>query len=255
MTVVWNNIDGLIATCQSVREQSYAQYEHIIVDGASVDGTQMWAANYALDQRVTFISEPDNGIFDAMNRSLTRVSGQIVVFMNGGDKFYDSHTLRVVAESWDAEEWSWAYGGVEYVDKFGNFIERYMHDPFRRRNIEFGLKYVPHQSTYASLDVLRNLGGFREEFGTSSDQELIVRLAGQCEPKVFDQYLSKFLSGGAHSKGTMFERAKRYHAIRRENGCLLLSNRIADRAFSFAEGFWWSIRAALAKYIKRKPVL
>ncbi|GIP05298.1 colanic acid biosynthesis glycosyltransferase WcaE [Paenibacillus lautus] len=87
VTVCRNNLQGLIKTWQSVKSQS-CSLEWIVVDGNSDDGTLAFLQNIE-DERVSFVSEPDQGIYDAMNKGLECCNGQYVVFMNSGDRFYD----------------------------------------------------------------------------------------------------------------------------------------------------------------------
>lgn len=104
VTVCRNASAVIRATMQSVLDQTFARFEYVLIDGASVDGTQAHIAEYAERFRargvaVTVVSETDAGIYDAMNKSLTRVSGEWICFMNAGDAFCAPDTLaRVFAE-------------------------------------------------------------------------------------------------------------------------------------------------------------
>ena len=93
ITVTRNNLDGLKRTAQSVKSQSFEGYEWIIIDGASTDGTK----ELLLSLNALSISEPDNGIYDAMNKGIQRANGFFVIFMNAGDTFTDEHTLLNIA--------------------------------------------------------------------------------------------------------------------------------------------------------------
>lgn len=93
ITVTRNNRDGLKRTAQSVKSQSFEGYEWIIIDGASTDGTK----ELLLSLNALSISEPDDGIYDAMNKGIKRANGFFVIFMNAGDTFADEHTLLNIA--------------------------------------------------------------------------------------------------------------------------------------------------------------
>lgn len=95
ITVSLNNLSGLISTIDSVKSQSSKVFEHIIVDGGSTDGTvDLLRSISALDTR--WISEPDEGIFDAMNKGVASARGEYVYFLNSGDRFVDSDVLASI---------------------------------------------------------------------------------------------------------------------------------------------------------------
>lgn len=98
ITVVFNNRDGFFRTAQSVLQQAGAEWEWIVIDGGSTDGTAEMVQSYA-DRTAFCCSEPDGGIYDAMNKGLARANGEFVVFMNSGDRFAGSNSLRLVSEA------------------------------------------------------------------------------------------------------------------------------------------------------------
>lgn len=97
VTVVHNNRPGFERTKASILSQSFRDWEWLVVDGGSVDGTAA-AIEAAGESIAWWCSEPDRGIYDAMNKGLARASGEFVVFLNSGDALADADTLRVVAE-------------------------------------------------------------------------------------------------------------------------------------------------------------
>ena len=103
ITVCLNNLEALKRTLESVREQTYGQIEYIIVDGGSTDGT----LEYLHQEQGAYqkmVSEPDKGIYDAMNKGVKMASGEWVIFMNAGDRFAEADTLaHVFKANHDAE--------------------------------------------------------------------------------------------------------------------------------------------------------
>jgi putative colanic acid biosynthesis glycosyltransferase len=97
ITVTWNNFEGLRSTGKSLLEQDQSLWEWIIIDGNSNDGTKEWLAGIELDN-CKWISEPDKGIFDAMNKGISKSSGDYLIFMNAGDEFLNPDTLNDVAK-------------------------------------------------------------------------------------------------------------------------------------------------------------
>lgn len=97
VTVCYNDLNGLKKTINSVLSQNYKNYEHIIIDGNSNDGTKSFLNE--LDSSIIWSSEPDFGIYDAMNKGIEKCSSDFIVFMNSGDTFFDENTLYLVASS------------------------------------------------------------------------------------------------------------------------------------------------------------
>lgn len=96
ITVTYNNLAGLLETARSVHAQSFRDFEWVIVDGASSDGT-VEAFNEGKFAGARFTSEPDKGLYDAMNKGIDRATGDYLIFMNGGDAFADEKVLEDVA--------------------------------------------------------------------------------------------------------------------------------------------------------------
>lgn len=115
ITVVYNGADLLESTMQSIVRQSYPNIEYIIVDGASTDGTQEIIKK--CKQFVNhWISEPDKGIYDAMNKGLKMATGDFVIFMNCGDHFHELNTLEKMMHHY-AEDVDLLYGDIVMVDE------------------------------------------------------------------------------------------------------------------------------------------
>lgn len=93
VTVVFNDVHRIVETVQSVTAQKIEGLQHIIIDGQSTDGTLSMLENY---QHLEIVSEPDNGIFDAMNKGLAKAVNDYVIFMNAGDTFYNENVLTDV---------------------------------------------------------------------------------------------------------------------------------------------------------------
>lgn len=116
ITVTYNAAETLPATMKSVVEQSCTDYEHIIVDGASKDNTVDIAKAMATP-RMKMISEPDKGIYDAMNKGIGMTKGKYLIFLNAGDSFHSATTLENIAEAIKSNDYPGiVYGQTQIVD-------------------------------------------------------------------------------------------------------------------------------------------
>lgn len=123
VTVTYNAEKTLERTLKSVQEQTYLHVEHVIVDGKSEDGTIDLIRKYN-NEKLKWISEPDNGLYDAMNKAAVKmVSGDYLCFLNAGDTFLDAQTVEKMMNSFDAvSSPDILYGETAIVDNDGNFM-------------------------------------------------------------------------------------------------------------------------------------
>lgn len=250
VTVVWNNLDGLQVTAANVGSQDYDRIQHVVIDGASSDGTPEWLETYVPRFETRKVSEPDGGLYEAMNKGLALATGDLVVFLNGGDTFCDDGVLAFVASQWANGSWSWGYGGINYINSERQRLSSYNLVPFQPRRVQLGLAYVPHPATFMSRGLLAQLKGFRPEFGWSADQELGVRAGILAAPAVWARPLTDFLVGGAHSQGTLRDVAKRYSKIRTANGLAVGRSATIERVFTELLAAYWTGRAWASSRLK-----
>ena len=171
-------------TLDSVLAQSYPDIEHLIVDGASTDGTLALVEAYsrrseadANGHTVVVLSEPDKGIYDAMNKGLRMATGDYIVFLNAGDYFPESDTLMKVAER-ATDRPAVIYGDTAIVDDKGQFLHlRRLRPPkvLSWRSFRQGM-LVCHQAFYARLDLAREIPYDHEHYKYSGDVDWCIRV-------------------------------------------------------------------------------
>lgn len=166
VTCTYNAAAVLKRTLDSVHQQTWPDVEHLIIDGCSKDDTATMARHYAETDaddenghEVTVISEPDRGLYDAMNKGLARATGDYVVFLNAGDAFPAADTLESVASYVaDGEELpAVLYGDTDIVDAEGRFLRHRRLSPpdeLTWRSFRYGM-LVCHQAFYARTDIAR----------------------------------------------------------------------------------------------------
>jgi glycosyltransferase involved in cell wall biosynthesis len=227
VTVVRDDCTGLTHTWDSIALQSFREFEWIVVDGASTDGTTAWLSELK-DERVTWRSEPDDGIYDAMNKGTAMCTGDVVLYLNAGDALAASSVLADVAESWTLSRWPWAYGLGRVISPDGRLLAVWTNVPFRRKMLELGYRSMLHQACYFGRDLLRTIGPYLVDFGVTADQELCYRAALQAEPQAIPEVVADFASGGAswqRRPDAFVWAARRFRSI---HGTRVLNSRVAD---------------------------
>jgi GT2 family glycosyltransferase len=199
VTATRDAMAGLTLTWQSLAAQIGPAFEWIVADGDSHDDTVAWLSQLA-DDRVRWTSQPDRGVYDAMNRGLSEARGELVLFLNAGDHLYDADVLASVHDDQQRRQWRWGYGATQVVGLDGAEVGVHRHHPFRRRWLEWGYRSVPHPSTYFTRGLLTELGGYDLDYPVAADQELMLRAARLAEPGVMEPVLATFALGGASSR-------------------------------------------------------
>ena len=195
VTITYNAEDLLQRTLDSTLQQTYEDVEHLIIDGASTDGTLAMAKAYKAQSdgsgcghKVIIRSEPDDGIYHAMNKGLTQASGDYVVFMNAGDCFPQADTLEQIAhrcrlnELPSAELPAVLYGNTDIVDSQGHFLHpRRLQPPERLtwRSFRHGM-LVCHQAFYARTDLAKN-HQYDTQYKYSADVDWCIRIMHEAD--------------------------------------------------------------------------
>ncbi len=192
-TVTYNAASTIARTLQSVYAQTYEAVDHIIVDGCSTDGTMTEIQRYVernTDQRhphnIVLIREPDDGLYDAMNKAIAQAKGDYIVFLNAGDKFHDDDVLSSIAQQLKSYNQSRfpavVYGETDLVDYEGRFLRhRRLEAPERLSSRSFlsGM-LVCHQSFYARTD-LAKITPYNLRYHFSADYDWCLRILSQAE--------------------------------------------------------------------------
>jgi glycosyltransferase involved in cell wall biosynthesis len=154
----------------SVLNQTYLNVEYIVIDGGSKDGTVDILKKYA-DRISYLVSEPDKGIFDAMNKGIRFAKGQWINFMNAGDKYVDNEVLSRI---WDIGN-DYSKFAVVYGDAYNDFVDAkkyYVEKPFFERNDIIKPMGFCHQSVFVRLTAVPD-GGFNTSFRLCSDYNMM----------------------------------------------------------------------------------
>tara|TARA_B100000508_G_scaffold140981_1_gene144801 strand:- start:6426 stop:7178 length:753 start_codon:yes stop_codon:yes gene_type:complete len=198
ITVVWNNVSTVAEAIESVLNQSYSNIEYIIVDGKSNDGTVEVIEKYA-NKIDTFISEKDNGLYDAMNKGIQIATGDIIGFINADDVINSNNCVEEIVKKFESTNADVVYGDKIYVDPQNpsKVVRYWKSGEFNRNSYKKGWM-TPHLSTYIKKDLYNKFGGFRGDFKIAADYELMLRFIYKQEAKThyLPMVIAKMRAGG-----------------------------------------------------------
>ena len=177
ITVVYNNAATIADCINSVVSQKYPFIEHIVVDGDSTDGTQDIICKYG-DKISKYVSEPDLGIYDAMNKGIGLASGNIVGLLNSDDILSDNFVLQRVSEFFsDNPDIDACYGDLCYVSQNDptKIVRYWRSKPYKNGLFKKGW-VPPHPTLYIRREIYEKYGGFDLSYRIAADFEFMLRL-------------------------------------------------------------------------------
>lgn len=201
ITATYNSEKTLRGTFESVLHQMYHNIEYIIIDGCSNDNTLNIIREYEpkFNGRMHWISEPDNGIYDAMNKGVRLATGDVVGFLNSDDQYKDNNVLTAITNAFEREQVDCVYGNLEFVDA---------DDTAKVFRTWIGSQYTPgaflkgwhpaHPTFYARRTCFEQYGDFDLSFEISADFELMLRFIEKngCSNYYINRCFVKMRQGG-----------------------------------------------------------
>lgn len=197
VTVCYNSSKTIEDTILSVLGQSYQNIEYIIVDGGSTDGTLAIIEKYK-KHIAYFVSEPDKGLYDAINKGIKASTGDVVGIINSDDVLASYHTIKSVAVSFSLEGCEALYGNLIYTDaSLQKTIRTWKSKPYQEGLFLKG--WMPaHPTFYAKKELFEKYGYYNTSFKISADYELMLRFIHKhgVKPYFLDRTLVKMRNGG-----------------------------------------------------------
>ena len=179
LTATYNSEKTLRNTMESLLRQGYRNFEYIIIDGGSKDGTVDVIKEYEpkFEGRLKYISEPDNGIYDAMNKGIWMATGDVVGFLNSDDFYTADDALQKIADTFEQNDIDATYGDIHYVndDDLAKMVRYYSSAVFKRSFMRFGLMPA-HPSFYCKRAIYEKYGAFDTSYRIAADFENLLRL-------------------------------------------------------------------------------
>jgi len=208
ITVVYNNREHITDCIESVLSQTYPHIEHIVVDGGSTDGTGERIKPY-LKFLGAFVSEPDKGLYDALNKGIGMATGDVVGVLHSDDLFYEPETVaKVVAE--------FGRSGADLVYANGMYVPRedicrvkrvYKAKPFFKYYMNFG--WIPlHTTIYVRRELFEQYGLYDDSFAIASDYDISLRWFKNTDIRkhFLDEWVVKMRLGGKSTTGRLQKR-------------------------------------------------
>jgi len=203
ITVCFNSERTLEHTIQSVITQDYLNIEYIVIDGGSNDGTLEIVEKYKKNI-ATFISEKDEGIYDAMNKGIRAATGEIIGILNSDDTFYDSSVLSKIAQAFSEADIDATISDIVFVkrDSDHKVIRKYSSKRWGPWKFAWGFM-PPHPSFFVKRNELNKLGLYKTGYKIAADYELMIRylLINRINWKYIPIITTKMNLGGASTKG------------------------------------------------------
>lgn len=201
ITVCYNSEKTIEDTLRSVASQSYAKIEHVIVDGGSTDNTLEIVKQFPHVAKV--ISEPDNGVYDAMNKGLMLAEGDVIGLLNADDFYANDTVLNKVAAVFEDSKIQACFADLVYVDQndTSRVIRYWKSKPYEYQLFKYG--WMPaHPTFFVRKDIYKQYGLFDVTYKIAADFELMFRLIEQRQitTRYIDKVLIKMRTGGTSNK-------------------------------------------------------
>jgi glycosyltransferase involved in cell wall biosynthesis len=191
ITPSYNQVRYLEEAIRSVLSQDYPNIEYIIVDGGSTDGSVEIIKRFA-DQLTWWVSEPDQGQADAINKGFLHASGDIIAWLNSDDSYLPGTVSKAVSYLMDHPEVGMVYAEANLVDGSGKILGQF---PAQQTNLERMLRgsvHIPQQTTFYRADIWKKVGGLNPSFYFAMDYDLWVRIAKISQPVYVKQLWANF---------------------------------------------------------------
>jgi glycosyltransferase len=204
ITATYNSVKTFEMCANSVLNQTYSNIEYIIVDGQSDDGTIELLKSMAIThENINWISEADKGIYDALNKGLSRATGDIVGFVHSDDFLSNNNIIASIVESFISTDADGVYGDLHYVakDNTNKIVRNWVSKQYKLKLLKQG-GMPPHPTLYLKKKIYDTYGGFDLNFKIAADYDFILRIFKQTHLKFYylPKTIVKMRVGGASNR-------------------------------------------------------
>ena len=203
ITVVYNNKETIKDAIDSVLSQTYKDIEYIIVDGESRDGTVEIIESYG-DKISKFITEPDNGLYDAMNKGIALATGDVIGILNSDDFYMNEFVIEKVVKVFEEQEIDSLFADLVYVkpDNLERVVRHYDSRVFKPSKFAYG--WMPaHPTFFVKREMYEKYGLFKTDYIIAADYELLVRFLYKHKVSYYylQEVITKMRTGGVSTNG------------------------------------------------------
>jgi glycosyltransferase involved in cell wall biosynthesis len=201
ITINYNNLEGLKKTIESVSSQTCKEFEYLIIDGGSTDGSVAYIES-KIDAIDYWISEPDKGIYNAMNKGIELATGEYILFINSGDHLFNNKVVKS-AEQY-LQSYDVIYFNLQIISEDNRFKIHSL--PDKLKFSDFFIDSWPHPSTFTKRELFYKVGLYDEDLKIFSDWKFMILalFKYQCSYLKVDEILSTFYLGGISSQTNLF---------------------------------------------------
>lgn len=201
ITINYNNLEGLKKTIESVSSQTCKEFEYLIIDGGSTDGSVGYIESKS-DAIDYWISEPDKGIYNAMNKGIELATGEYILFINSGDHLFSNKVVKS-AEKY-LQSYDVVYFNLQIISEDNRFKIHSL--PDKLKFSDFFIDSWPHPSTFTKRELFYKVGLYDEDLKIFSDWKFMILalFKFQCSYLKVDEILSTFYLGGISSQTDLF---------------------------------------------------
>ncbi|NWF89164.1 MAG: glycosyltransferase [Ignavibacteriaceae bacterium] len=223
ITAVKNSRNTITDCIDSISLQTYNDIEHIIIDGGSTDGTLEVIQSAVVGKNVKLISEPDKGIYDAINKGISLASGEIIGLLHADDVYFDENVLAKVVEAFQTSGTDSVYGDLIYVDKndLNKIFRNWKAGYFTVESLKKGWM-PPHPAFFVKKKIYERYGLFDINLKIAADYDLILRFLGKANISTYylPQTLVKMRWGGKSNKNlaNIFHKSSEDYLSLKKNG-------------------------------------
>jgi glycosyltransferase involved in cell wall biosynthesis len=199
--VCYNAASTINSALQSVKSQKNVDIELIVIDGGSSDGTANIVRDFG-DPIKYFVSEQDNGIYDAMNKGAARATGDVLAFLNADDFYADETVLSLVEAQFLSTQSTVVAGTVEQIDQLGQIKRLIRASNYPKNGFRWGFM-LPHPSTFVKLSLFHEIGKFTTQYRIAGDFDFFIRLCNnnKFQLTTLDKTIVKMRIGGVSTAG------------------------------------------------------
>jgi len=222
ITAVFNRSATLGDSLRSVHAQWWPDIEHIVIDGGSTDGS-LGILEQHKSRISKIVSEPDGGLYDALNKGIRHASGDVIGFMHADDEFATPQALTRVAAAFEDPDVGAVYGDLVYVKKNdASRVVRYWRAGQYQRTLLAQGWMPPHPTFYVRREVYSRFGGFDTRYRIAADYENMLRILwrGRTKAIYIPEVLVRMRLGGTSNMSifNMLHKSREDYAAMRENG-------------------------------------